>query len=86
MAELRTTRQRQSRAFPGLPKRNNQEQHSAILSAVEALPNGGETEMLRDSENTGFQLRGDRRVKDTALHALVRAVIASPYSRWTFAR
>jgi len=40
MAELQTTRQGQSRASPGLPKRNNQGEHSAILSAVEALPNG----------------------------------------------
>lgn len=49
---------------------NNQAEYRAILSAVESLAQGENVEILTDSENTCFQLKGDRRVKDPHLAEL----------------
>jgi len=49
---------------------NNQAEYRAIRSALEALPalpTGTTVEILSDSENTVFQLRGERRVRDPYL-------------------
>jgi ribonuclease HI len=49
---------------------NNQAEYKAILSAVESLDTGASAEILTDSENTCFQLKGERRVKDPQLAEL----------------
>jgi ribonuclease HI len=62
---------------PGLT--NNQAEYRAILSAVESLTQGEKAEILTDSENTCFQLKGERRVKDphlAKLHAEIQTAIA----------
>jgi len=46
---------------------NNQAEYRAILAAVEALPTGAKRQILTDSENTCFQLKGKRRVLDPHL-------------------
>ena len=66
---------------------NNQAEYRAILSALEALPIGEEAEILTDSENTCFQLRGDRRVKDPRLadlHTRIHAVVDQNRLKVTF--
>jgi ribonuclease HI len=42
---------------------NNQAEYHAIFSALESLSPGSRAEILTDSENTCFQLRGERRVR-----------------------
>jgi len=57
---------------------NNQAEYKAILSALQSAPQASTVEILTDSENTCFQLKGERRVKDpelAALHGQVREVI-----------
>ena len=58
---------------------NNQAEYKAILSALdESVEPGANLEILTDSENTCFQLRGERRVRDphlAKLHAEISAVI-----------
>jgi len=57
---------------------NNQAEYKAILSAIESVPKSATVEILTDSENTCYQLRGERRVKDpelASLHAKIRAEI-----------
>jgi ribonuclease HI len=57
---------------------NNQAEYCAILAAVESLKPGECAEVLTDSENTCFQLRGERRVRDphlAELNAQIHAVI-----------
>jgi ribonuclease HI len=49
---------------------NNQAEYHAILSALESLSSGTRAEILTDSENTCFQLRGERRVRDPHLAGL----------------
>ena len=49
---------------------NNQAEYHAILSALESLGPGVKAEILTDSENTCFQLKGERRVRDPHLAAL----------------
>jgi ribonuclease HI len=49
---------------------NNQAEYRAILAAVESLPTGAKAEILTDSENTCFQLKGVRRVLDAELKKL----------------
>ena len=39
---------------------NNQAEYRAILAALESLPKGSTAEILTDSENTCFQLKGHR--------------------------
>jgi ribonuclease HI len=46
---------------------NNQAEYRAILAAVETLPTGTKAEILTDSENTCFQLKGIHRVLDPRL-------------------
>lgn len=46
---------------------NNQAEYWAIVSALENLPSGTYVEILTDSENTCYQLRGERRVRDEHL-------------------
>jgi len=57
---------------------NNQAEYKAILSALQSVPICSTVEILTDSENTCFQLKGERRVKDpelAALHGQVHEVI-----------
>jgi ribonuclease HI len=49
---------------------NNQAEYRAILAALESLPKNATAEILTDSENTCFQLRGQRRTLDPQLVAL----------------
>jgi ribonuclease HI len=49
---------------------NNQAEYKAILSALESVAPGSNVEILTDSENTCFQLKGERRVKDPRLGEL----------------
>ncbi len=49
---------------------NNQAEYHGILSAIESLEPHTKVEILTDSENTCFQLRGDRRVRDSRLAEL----------------
>jgi len=49
---------------------NNQAEYWAIVSALEKLPSGTHVEILTDSENTCYQLRGERRVRDERLAEL----------------
>ena len=70
------TRERKVVRVDGLT--NNQAEYRAILSAIESLNAGANAEILTDSENTCFQLRGERRVRDphlAELHAQTCAVI-----------
>lgn len=46
---------------------NNQAEYRAILAAIEGLSSGISVEILTDSENTCYQLRGERRVRDARL-------------------
>ena|SRR6266404_2528920 len=46
---------------------NNQAEYKAILSALESVPLASIVEILTDSENTCFQLRGERRTKNPHL-------------------
>jgi ribonuclease HI len=46
---------------------NNQAEYKAILAAMDALPKQSKAEILTDSENTCFQLKGTRRVLDPKL-------------------
>jgi ribonuclease HI len=58
---------------------NNQAEYRAILAAVETLPTGAKAEILTDSENTCFQLKGIRRVIDphlADLNARINSLIA----------
>jgi ribonuclease HI len=57
---------------------NNQAEYRSILSAIESLNGVDTAEILTDSENTCFQLRGERRVRDphlTELHDQIQALI-----------
>jgi len=57
---------------------NNQAEYKAILSALESVPSTSNVEILTDSENTCFQLKGERRVKDpqlVQLHDRIQGVI-----------
>lgn len=49
---------------------NNQAEYRAMLSAIESLSCGAKAEILTDSENACFQLRGERRVRDPHLAEL----------------
>lgn len=49
---------------------NNQAEYRGILSAIENVGPGAKVEILTDSENTCFQLRGERRVRDSKLAKL----------------
>jgi ribonuclease HI len=49
---------------------NNQAEYRAILAALEPLPKGATAEILTDSENTCFQLKGQRRTLDPKLAEL----------------
>ncbi len=49
---------------------NNQAEYRAILAALEILPPGAKAEILTDSENTCFQLKGIRRVLNPHLAEL----------------
>ena len=53
---------------------NNQAEYHAILSALESLGPGLSAEILTDSENTCFQLRGERRVIDPHLAELNKQI------------
>ena len=53
---------------------NNQAEYHAILSALESLGPGLSAEILTDSENTCFQLRGERRVRDPHLAELNKQI------------
>jgi ribonuclease HI len=58
---------------------NNQAEYRAILAALEALPPTAKAEILTDSENTCFQLKGIRRVLNPHLAELnckIHSVIA----------
>ena len=58
---------------------NNQAEYRAILAAVEMLPTAAQAEILTDSENTCFQLKGIRRVLNPHLAELnckIHALIA----------
>jgi len=46
---------------------NNQAEYKAILSALESIDPHASVEILTDSENTCFQLKGERRTKDPHL-------------------
>jgi|SRR6516164_6576336 ribonuclease HI len=66
---------------------NNQAEYKAILSALEFVPPGSTVEILTDSENTCFQLEGERRVKDpklAALHAQIHSVMETDQLSVTF--
>ncbi len=54
---------------------NNQAEYRAILSALEALPDGCRAEILSDSENTCCQLNGQRRVLDPKLASLYGQIL-----------
>src|SRR5437868_6680111 len=57
---------------------NNQAEYKAILSALESVPLASIVEILTDSENTCFQLRGERRVKHpklAELHSQIQKMI-----------
>jgi ribonuclease HI len=57
---------------------NNQAEYKAILSALDFVPLGSTVEILTDSENTCFQLKGERRVKDPKLadlHAAIHSMV-----------
>lgn len=49
---------------------NNQAEYRAILAALEALPPRAEVEILTDSQNTCFQLKGVYRIRDPRLGEL----------------
>jgi ribonuclease HI len=53
---------------------NNQAEYRAILSAVEHLPSGSNADLRTDSENTCFQLRGERRILDPRLAELAEKI------------
>jgi ribonuclease HI len=53
---------------------NNQAEYHAIFSALESLSPGSRAEILTDSENTCFQLRGERRVRDPHLAELNKQI------------
>jgi ribonuclease HI len=66
---------------------NNQAEYRAILSAIESVDSGSKAEILTDSENTCFQLRGERRVRDprlAELHAQIQEVISKKQLTVTF--
>jgi ribonuclease HI len=66
---------------------NNQAEYKAILSAIESLERGTSAEILTDSENTCFQLRGERRVKDShlaELNAEIQAAITKNHLKVIF--
>jgi ribonuclease HI len=66
---------------------NNQAEYRAILSAIESLDSGANVEILTDSENTCFQLRAERRVRDphlAQLHAQIHELIAKKQLIVTF--
>src|SRR5580704_8558004 len=70
------TRQKQLKREDNLT--NNQAEYRAILLALESLETGAKAEILTDSENTCFQLRGERRVRDlhlAELHAQILEVL-----------
>ncbi len=57
---------------------NNQAEYRAIIAALESLPEGATAEILTDSENTCFQLKGERRILAPQLAELnekVRALV-----------
>jgi ribonuclease HI len=66
---------------------NNQAEYRAILSALESLSSGVSAEILTDSENTCFQLKGDRRVRDphlVTLHDQIHVLIKKNRLNVTF--
>jgi len=66
---------------------NNQAEYRAILSAIESLADRDEAEILTDSENTCFQLKGERRVKDPQLadlHAKIQEAMTQKHLVVTF--
>jgi ribonuclease HI len=57
---------------------NNQAEYRAILAAIETLPVGTRAEILTDSENTCFQLKGQRHVLNphlARLHDQIQAIL-----------
>lgn len=67
---------------------NNQAEYRAILAAVESLSTGAIAQILTDSENTCFQLKGQRRVLDPQLanfHARIGALITKNHLTVEFA-
>jgi ribonuclease HI len=61
---------------------NNQAEYKAILSALESLEQGVRAEILTDSENTCFQLKGERRTRDPRLATLnetIQTLIATSH-------
>lgn len=46
---------------------NNRAEYRAVLSAIESLDPHAMAEIKMDSENTCFQLKGERRIKDPHL-------------------
>ena len=68
---------------------NNQAEYRAIRAAIEALPSGATVEVLTDSQNTCYQLRGEYRVRDPRLadlhreiHELIKTKLLSVTFTW----
>jgi len=55
---------------------NNQAEYMAIRAAMDALPKHSKVEILTDSENSCFQLKGTRRVLDPKLLELYNEIQA----------
>ena len=53
---------------------NNQAECRAILAAVESLHVGARAEIRSDSENTCFQLKGERRILNPQLEELIQKI------------
>jgi len=66
---------------------NNQAEYRAIISALQSLSSQSKAEILTDSENTCYQLKGDRRVRDpklAELHDQIQALIEKNQLSVTF--
>jgi ribonuclease HI len=66
---------------------NNQAEYKAIHSALECVSPQSKVEILTDSENTCFQLKGERRVRDSRLaelNAQIRVLIEKKHLNVTF--
>lgn len=57
---------------------NNQAEYRAVLAAIESIGRNAAIEILMDSANTCYQLRGDHRVRDphlAELHSRINELI-----------
>jgi ribonuclease HI len=68
------TQQRHVESIPGLT--NNEAEYRAILSALEAVPNGAHVEVMSDSTVCVMQLLNKYRVLEPRLAALKQEILA----------